>query len=207
MIAICCSQRCFTHQLTQTDADTHSQTVDGAWELLWKSRGKDSRPLGFHPQWFLFNWPGACKLSWVRQNAQRSRAVFHVIQQTRLYGDYIKKTRLYLDQSCQVWFDIVSIVCSLDVLWVPFCLVKVFQQIVTSKNFVSKWKTLIVWIVIFFIIVFLGALLSGTLRIQSKAWNCPFTHYYPLVTGYHNASLQNGFVQNTHWKSGTMSLV
>ena len=33
-----------TQHLTQRDPDTHSQTVDGAWGLLWKSRRKDCRP-------------------------------------------------------------------------------------------------------------------------------------------------------------------
>jgi hypothetical protein len=28
-----------TQQLTQTDADTHNQTVDGVWGLLWKEEG------------------------------------------------------------------------------------------------------------------------------------------------------------------------
>jgi hypothetical protein len=30
--------------LTQTDADTHSQTVNGVWGLLWKNRRKDYGP-------------------------------------------------------------------------------------------------------------------------------------------------------------------
>ena len=30
-----------TQQLTQTNADTHSQTMDGAWILLWENRRKD----------------------------------------------------------------------------------------------------------------------------------------------------------------------
>jgi hypothetical protein len=30
-----------TRQLTQTDADTHCQTVDGAWELLGKNRREE----------------------------------------------------------------------------------------------------------------------------------------------------------------------
>ncbi|XP_076783213.1 uncharacterized protein LOC143440362 isoform X1 [Arvicanthis niloticus] len=33
-----------TQKLTQTDTDTHSQTVDGAWGLLWKNRRKDCSP-------------------------------------------------------------------------------------------------------------------------------------------------------------------
>jgi hypothetical protein len=36
-----CPLRGFTHQLIQTDADTHSQTVDSAWRLLWNNRSKD----------------------------------------------------------------------------------------------------------------------------------------------------------------------
>jgi hypothetical protein len=35
-----------TQQLTQTDADSHSQTVDGAWEFLWKNRRKKCGPKG-----------------------------------------------------------------------------------------------------------------------------------------------------------------
>ena len=33
-----------TQQLTQMDAETHSQTLDGAWGLLWKNRRKDWEP-------------------------------------------------------------------------------------------------------------------------------------------------------------------
>jgi hypothetical protein len=33
-------------QLTQMDTDIHSQRVDGAWGLLWKSRKKDCGPRG-----------------------------------------------------------------------------------------------------------------------------------------------------------------
>ena len=36
--------RGFTQQLTQTDTDTHSQTLAGAWGLLWKNRKKDCGP-------------------------------------------------------------------------------------------------------------------------------------------------------------------
>jgi hypothetical protein len=36
----CCPPKGSTQQLTQTDTDTHSQTVAGAWGLLLKSRGK-----------------------------------------------------------------------------------------------------------------------------------------------------------------------
>ena len=39
-----CPLRSSTQQLTQTDADTHSQTVDGAWRLFWKNRRKDCGP-------------------------------------------------------------------------------------------------------------------------------------------------------------------
>jgi hypothetical protein len=35
-----CPLRGSTQQLTQTDADTHSQTMDGAWGLLLKSSRK-----------------------------------------------------------------------------------------------------------------------------------------------------------------------
>ena len=42
----CYPLRGSTQQLTQTDADTHSQTVDGAWGLLWKNRRKDCGPQG-----------------------------------------------------------------------------------------------------------------------------------------------------------------
>jgi hypothetical protein len=31
-------------RLTQTDTDIHSQTIDGAWGLLWKNRRKDYGP-------------------------------------------------------------------------------------------------------------------------------------------------------------------
>ena len=31
-------------QLTQTDTDTHSQTVGGAWGLLWKNKRKNCGP-------------------------------------------------------------------------------------------------------------------------------------------------------------------
>ena len=34
-----------TQQLTQTDTDTYSLTVDGAWGLLWKIRRKGYRVL------------------------------------------------------------------------------------------------------------------------------------------------------------------
>ena len=30
-----------TQQLTETDVETHSQTLDGAQEVLWKRWGKD----------------------------------------------------------------------------------------------------------------------------------------------------------------------
>lgn len=30
-----------TQQLTETDGDTHSQILDGGWEVLWKSWGKE----------------------------------------------------------------------------------------------------------------------------------------------------------------------
>ena len=42
----CCPLRSSTQQLTQTDTDTHSQTVDGAWGLLWKNRRKDCNSKG-----------------------------------------------------------------------------------------------------------------------------------------------------------------
>ena len=42
----CCSWRGSTHQLTQRDADTHSQTVDRTSGLFWKNRKKDSGPEG-----------------------------------------------------------------------------------------------------------------------------------------------------------------
>jgi hypothetical protein len=31
------------HPAADSDTDTHSQTVDGAWGLLWKSRREDRR--------------------------------------------------------------------------------------------------------------------------------------------------------------------
>ena len=34
-------------QLTQIDADTHSQIVDAAWGCLWKNRGKDCGSEGY----------------------------------------------------------------------------------------------------------------------------------------------------------------
>lgn len=39
--SIGCLLRGSTHQLTQTDADTHSPTMDEAWRLLWKNRRKE----------------------------------------------------------------------------------------------------------------------------------------------------------------------
>ena len=36
-----CPLRASTQELTRTDADIHSQILDGAWGLLWKSRRKD----------------------------------------------------------------------------------------------------------------------------------------------------------------------
>jgi hypothetical protein len=32
------------HPAADSDADTHSQAVDGAWGLLWKNRRKDCSP-------------------------------------------------------------------------------------------------------------------------------------------------------------------
>jgi hypothetical protein len=33
-----------TQKLLETDAETHSQTLEGAQGLLWKSQGKDLKP-------------------------------------------------------------------------------------------------------------------------------------------------------------------
>ena len=39
-----CPLRGSTQQLTQTDTDTHSQTMDRAWEFFWKNKRKDCSP-------------------------------------------------------------------------------------------------------------------------------------------------------------------
>jgi hypothetical protein len=36
-----CPLRGSTQHLTQIDANTHSQTMNGAWGFLWKNWGKD----------------------------------------------------------------------------------------------------------------------------------------------------------------------
>jgi hypothetical protein len=40
----CCTLKGPTQQLTLRDTDTHCQTVDRAWELLWKNWRKDCKP-------------------------------------------------------------------------------------------------------------------------------------------------------------------
>jgi hypothetical protein len=42
----CCPLRGSTPQLTQTDTEIHSQTIAGAWGLLWKNIRKECRSEG-----------------------------------------------------------------------------------------------------------------------------------------------------------------
>jgi hypothetical protein len=61
-----CPLRDSTQQLSQTNADTHSKTVGGAWGLLWKNRRKDCGPgrgWKLHGKMNRINQPGPSGIS------------------------------------------------------------------------------------------------------------------------------------------------
>ncbi|XP_031231326.1 uncharacterized protein LOC116093765 [Mastomys coucha] len=77
----CCPLRGSTQQLTKTDTDTHSQTVDGAWGLLWKNPRKDCRsPKGSVQSLLFIKEPSLWNIEATNKNMQKCGAQSQRIQ-------------------------------------------------------------------------------------------------------------------------------